>query len=108
MDEGLLDSAEAVAALAERLSNLAYVEDQATPHKEPPSWTLADGLRDIESECRRFLDERLPLLVSSSGAELDLALAELRVGMQHIVYHLATTPWSRSLIDEAPPLFEES
>jgi DNA-binding MarR family transcriptional regulator len=106
--EPLLGSTDAVTALADRLSQIAYVERQPTPHDEPPSWTLADSLRDIELEFRRLLDEQLPGLIHARSAnQLEEALAEIRMSLQHVVYHLATTPYLRGLIDDAPPLFED-
>jgi hypothetical protein len=108
MSERLLGSSDAVAALADRLSGLPYIENHASPHDEPPSWTLANSLDDIEGECRRLIDELLPQLVGAqTSSELASALVEIRIGLQHIVWHLATTPWSRDLIDDAPPLLGE-
>jgi hypothetical protein len=104
----LLGSAEAVNQLADRFSQIPYIAGQSSPHDDaPPSWTLANSLADIEGECRRLLDENLPRLVrATSSAELGSVLGEIRIGLQHIVYHLATTPELRSLIDNAPPLHE--
>jgi hypothetical protein len=103
----LLGSHEARRVLAERLASVEWIDQEETPHDEPPSWTLATGLADIEASCRELLDRHLPELVcASSHSELSSALRGLRVDLEHVVYHVATTPALRSLIDNAPPFHE--
>jgi hypothetical protein len=108
MSAPLLGDVSAVMALAERLAGVGQLDQAETPHDEPPTWTLAVSLGDIEGSCRDLLDDHLPRLVeASSPPEIVDALLDIHFDLQHIVYHLATTPRFRDLIDFAPPLHEE-
>jgi len=94
-----------VKALAERLSEIPWIDREETPYDEPPSWTLAMSYSDIEASCQKLLGLRFPALIqATSPEELSDVLLEIRLDLQHIVWHLATTPALRELIDDAPAL----
>lgn len=104
----LLADPTAVQNLAERLARVERLDRAETPFDEPPTWTLAVSLSDIEQACRELLDEHLPQLVAADSlSAVEESLRAIHFDLQHVVYHLATTPGLRDLIDSAPPFRED-
>jgi hypothetical protein len=93
--------AEKVAELTEKLSNVRAVRVAgAAREDEPPEATLAHALADIEEECLAFRSEYLSRVINATSTdELDDALADLKDGLRHLVYHLKDSPYLRAVLD---------
>jgi hypothetical protein len=92
---------EKVAELSETLSNVGGVRVAGEAAKgEPPEASLAYALVEIEEECRAYVDEYLPRLITArSPDEMVDALTEIREGLRHLTYHVKDSPYLRGVLD---------
>lgn len=92
---------EKLAKLVEVLANSRGVRAAGAARKdEPAEATLAHALADIDEECRTFANEYLPRVMNATNPdELDDALADLREGLRHLVYHVNDSPYLRMILD---------
>jgi hypothetical protein len=89
-----------VARLTEKLADSPMIYRRAPEHDEPPEVILAHNLADIDEECRALTSRYLPsILNAASPDELDDALIDLRVGLQHLVYHIRHDQFLRLALD---------
>lgn len=98
----LLQNAEAVKALAEKLSRC----NQVTRHnseQEPQAWTLAHAFADLEESLHRILDEQLPRLVQEplDDSSINNLLLEIGEEFRHILYHIKDPKFFQYLRDES-------
>jgi hypothetical protein len=99
--EQLDEWAAKLAELSAKLATATSVQKagRAQPD-EPAEATLAHALVDIEEECQRFTNEYLPSVMNAaSPQDLDDALAELHMGLRHLVYHVRDSPYLRGALD---------
>lgn len=102
MDQKQLDEwAAKFAELTAKLATASSVQKAGRAEPDiPAEETLAHALADIEEECRRFTNEYLPSVMNAaSQQELDDALAELYMGLRHLVYHVRDSPYLRGALD---------
>jgi hypothetical protein len=87
--------------LVELLRNSTDVRSAGSARPgEPAEATLAHALADIDEECRAFVNAYLPRVMRATDPdELDEALADLREGLRHLVYHLNDSPYLRVILD---------
>jgi hypothetical protein len=86
MGEGLLGSVEAMKALEKRLERCPAV----ARYGKDEAMSLAYNLAELEQSMQTLLREQLPKLVDPKveGEELADLLVEIRVDLQHILYHI--------------------
>ena len=86
MGDRLLESVEAMKALEKRLERCSAV----SRYGKEEAMSLAYNLAELEEAMRAFLREQLPKLVDPNveGQELGDLLVEIRVDLQHILYHI--------------------
>ena len=67
----IIKDAEAVKALAERLSQCKEVV-KFNQGEDDEAWTLAHAFQDIEESCRNLLDNLLPRLVKAQTTSSEM------------------------------------
>ena len=86
MSDRLLESMEAVKALAEKLERYPAV----ARYGKEEAWSIAYSFDHLEQSMRAFLQVHLPKLLdpSAEGERLEDVLVEIQEEFRHILYHI--------------------
>ena len=97
----LLNSADAIKSLAEKLSKSEKV-NRYNHGKEKEAWTLSNGFSDLEKSFKVFIEELLPQLLREdiSEEEIDEALWDIGDEFRHILYHIKDSKYFGYLEEE--------
>jgi len=91
--------AETVTQLATALARLKHLEQAIRREQdEPAEHALAVALVDIAESARRLADEQIPAMSDASAERLAELLHEAREELRHICYHVADSPYLRTVL----------